>query len=142
MVGVDENCYEPISKLTGRARWSRLGDDVGVKRRAIGSDSRPFAGRLTGCSSWRSEAGRRLGGDARKSDESRGDGQPSRLLLAVSTDTANHHEVKLVQLCFDFYMVEAAKPENLIANWTYHSGELDDELREEGVEMVAPHRKS
>jgi hypothetical protein len=30
------------------------------------------------------------------------------------TDAANHHEVRLVQLCFDFYMIEA-KPENLTA---------------------------
>jgi hypothetical protein len=35
------------------------------------------------------------------------------LPLSVSTHTANQHEVRLVQLCFDFYMIEA-KPENLI----------------------------
>ena len=28
------------------------------------------------------------------------------------THAANHHEVRLIQLCFDFYMIEA-KPENL-----------------------------
>ncbi|HWO43356.1 MAG TPA: IS5 family transposase, partial [Candidatus Eisenbacteria bacterium] len=33
------------------------------------------------------------------------------LPLAVSTHAANHHEVRLVQLSFDFYMIEA-KPEN------------------------------
>jgi hypothetical protein len=32
--------------------------------------------------------------------------------LAVCTHAANHHEVTLVQLTFDFYMIEA-KPENL-----------------------------
>ena len=32
------------------------------------------------------------------------------LPLSVSTHGANHHEVRLVQLCFDFYMIEA-KPE-------------------------------
>ena len=32
------------------------------------------------------------------------------LPLSVSTHAANHHEVRLVQLCFDFYMIEA-KPE-------------------------------
>src|SRR6266496_694295 len=37
------------------------------------------------------------------------------LPLSVSTHAANHHEVRLVQLCFDFYMVEA-KPENLIGD--------------------------
>ena len=35
--------------------------------------------------------------------------------LSVSAHAANHHEVRLVQLCFDFYMIEA-KPENLIGN--------------------------
>ena len=35
------------------------------------------------------------------------------LPLSVSTHAANHHEVRLVQLCFDFYMIEA-KPETLI----------------------------
>ena len=37
------------------------------------------------------------------------------LPLSVSTHAANHHEVRLVQLCFDFYMIEA-KPENLIGD--------------------------
>jgi hypothetical protein len=35
------------------------------------------------------------------------------LPLAVSTRAANHHEVTLVQLSFEFYMIEA-KPRNLI----------------------------
>jgi hypothetical protein len=35
------------------------------------------------------------------------------LPLSVSTHAANHHEVRLVQLCLDFYMIEA-KPDNLI----------------------------
>jgi len=40
------------------------------------------------------------------------------LPLAVSTHAANHHEVTLVQLSFDFYMIEA-KPENLIGDRAY-----------------------
>ncbi len=63
------------------------------------------------------------------------------LPLAVSTHAANHHEVTLVQLCFDFYMIEA-KPENLIGDKAYDSDQLDAELREEGVEMIAPHREN
>ena len=35
------------------------------------------------------------------------------LPLSVSTHAANHHEVRLVQRCFDFYMIEA-KPEELL----------------------------
>src|ERR1700731_2750128 len=43
------------------------------------------------------------------------------LPLSVSTHAANHHEVRLVQLCFDFYMIEA-KPENLIGDRAYDRG--------------------
>jgi hypothetical protein len=39
------------------------------------------------------------------------------LPLSVSTHAANHHEVRLVQLCFEFYMIEA-KPESLIGDGT------------------------
>ena len=59
------------------------------------------------------------------------------LPLSVSTHAANHHEVRLVQLCFDFYMIEA-KPENLIGDRAYDSDALDQDLRQDGVEMIAP----
>ena len=61
------------------------------------------------------------------------------LPLSVGTHAANHHEVRLVQLCFDFYMIEA-KPENLIGDRAYDSDPLDEELRNNGIEMIAPHR--
>jgi transposase len=63
------------------------------------------------------------------------------LPLSVSTHAANHHEVTLVQLSFDFYMIEA-KPENLIGDRAYDSDALDQELKQEGVEMIAPHRSN
>ena len=63
------------------------------------------------------------------------------LPLSVSTHAANHHEVRLVQLCFDFYMIEA-KPENLIGDLAYDSDPLDEELRSDGIEMIAPHRSN
>lgn len=63
------------------------------------------------------------------------------LPLAVSTHAANHHEVTLVQLSFDFYMIEA-KPENLIGDRAYDSERLDEELREDGIELIAPHRSN
>ncbi len=53
------------------------------------------------------------------------------LPLSVSTYAANHHEVTLVQLSFDFYMIEA-KPENLIGDRAYDSDQLDEQLRSEG----------
>lgn len=63
------------------------------------------------------------------------------LPLAVSTHAANHHEVTLVQLSFEFYMIEA-KPENLIGDRAYDSDKLDEELRQEGIEMISPHRQN
>jgi transposase len=63
------------------------------------------------------------------------------LPLSVSTYAANHHEVTLVQLSFDFYMIEA-KPENLIGDRAYDSDPLDEQLREEGIEMIAPHKSN
>lgn len=59
------------------------------------------------------------------------------LPLSVSTHAANHHEVTLVQLSFDFYMLEA-KPEHLIGDRAYDSDGLDDDLRQDGVNMIAP----
>ena len=49
--------------------------------------------------------------------------------------------MRLVQLCFDFYMIEA-KPENLIGDRAYDSDPLDEELRNNGIEMIAPHRSN
>jgi transposase len=63
------------------------------------------------------------------------------LPIAVTTHAANHHEVTLVQLMFDFYMIEA-KPEKLIGDKAYDSDALDAELAEEGIEMIAPHREN
>ena len=60
---------------------------------------------------------------------------------AAATHAANHHEVTLVQLTFDFYMVEA-KPENLIGDKAYDSDHLDEELRQQGIRMIAPHRRN
>ena len=63
------------------------------------------------------------------------------LPLAVTTHAANHHEVTLVQLTFDFYMIEA-KPENLVGDKAYDSDPLDAELREQGVETISPHKSN
>ena len=63
------------------------------------------------------------------------------LPLSVSTHAANHHEVTLVQLSFDFYMIEA-KPDNLIGDRAYDSDQLDQALREDGVDMITPHKSN
>lgn len=63
------------------------------------------------------------------------------LPLSVNAHAANHHEVTLVQPSFDFHMLEA-KPEHLIGDKAYDSDTLDNELRRQGVEMMAPHRSN
>jgi transposase len=63
------------------------------------------------------------------------------LPAAVITHAANHYEVTLVHLTFDFYMIEA-KPEKLIGDKAYDSDPLDEELAKEGIEMIAPHREN
>ena len=63
------------------------------------------------------------------------------LPLSVRTHAANHHEVTVVQLSFDFYMLEA-KPEHLIGDRTYDSEGLDAELKQDGVNLIAPHRST
>jgi transposase len=63
------------------------------------------------------------------------------LPLAVGTPAAYHHEVTLVQLSFDFYMNEA-KPGNLLGDRACDSDKLDDKLRQEGIEMISPHRRN
>src|SRR5690349_16758695 len=63
------------------------------------------------------------------------------LPLSVSTHAANHHEVTLVQLSFDFYMIEA-RPEHLIGDKAYDSDALDKSLKEQGTEMISPPRSN
>jgi IS5 family transposase len=63
------------------------------------------------------------------------------LPLAVSTHAANHHEVTLVQLSFDYYMIEA-KPDNLIGDRAYDSDPLDEQLRAQGIKRIAPHKSN
>jgi len=63
------------------------------------------------------------------------------LPLWVSTHAANHQEVTLVQLGFALYMSEA-KPQRLIGDRAYDSDAREEELKKEGVEMIAPDRSS
>lgn len=63
------------------------------------------------------------------------------LPLAVSTQAANHHEVTLAQLNFEFYMIEP-KPENLLGDRAYGSDPLYAQLQKEGIEMITPHKSN
>ncbi len=63
------------------------------------------------------------------------------LPVAVTTGSASPHESKLVQGLFDF-MLTLDAPERIIGDKAYDSDALDEELDDEGIEMIAPHRKS
>ncbi len=47
-----------------------------------------------------------------------------------SARAANHHEVRLVQLCFDFTVDQAGE---VVGDRAYDSDPLDEELRNDGV---------
>jgi transposase len=63
------------------------------------------------------------------------------LPLSVRAHAANHHEVTLVQLSFDFYMLEA-KPEQLIGDRASDRDGLDGDLQQDRVNLIAPHRST
>ena len=61
------------------------------------------------------------------------------LPVAVDTMSASPHECTLVQGLFDFMLTEQM-PERIIGDKAYDSNPLDDQLAEQGVELIAPHR--
>jgi transposase len=61
------------------------------------------------------------------------------LPIAVCSETAQCHEGHLVQELFEF-MITEAKPQRVIGDKAYDSDRLDQEMANEGVEMIAPHR--
>jgi hypothetical protein len=63
------------------------------------------------------------------------------LPLSVSTHAANHHEVRLVQLCFDFYMIEA-KPENLTGCGVAKGWHRDDRAASQQPKQAAHARSA
>lgn len=63
------------------------------------------------------------------------------LPVAVDTCSASPHESKLVQGLFEF-MLTLDAPERVIGDKAYDSDALDEELDDECIEMIAPHRSS
>lgn len=63
------------------------------------------------------------------------------LPVAVDTAPASPHESTLVQRLFDFMLTEQT-PERVIGDKAYDSDALDEELAEDGIELIAPHRKN
>jgi len=61
------------------------------------------------------------------------------LPVAVDTAPAGPHESKLVQRLFDFMLTQQTPP-RVIGDKAYDCDQLDAELAERGVELIAPHR--
>lgn len=63
------------------------------------------------------------------------------LPVAVSSHAANHREVTLLKLNFDFRMIEA-NPENLIGNKASDSDQFDEEMQKDVTNFIAPHKSN
>jgi transposase len=61
--------------------------------------------------------------------------------LALHAESASPHEVTLVEETLASGFLRE-KPERLVGDKAYDSEPLDEALLEQGVEMIAPHRKS
>src|SRR3954466_3346915 len=62
-------------------------------------------------------------------------------VLSVSIESASPHEVTLVETTLEERFVEQM-PEKLIGDRAYDSDPLDERLAEQGIEMIAPHRRN
>jgi transposase len=61
------------------------------------------------------------------------------LPVAVYVDSATPHEVTLVEATIA-QMLVLKRPEHLVGDAAYESDQLDAELAQQGVELIAPHR--
>ncbi|MGV3538533.1 MAG: IS5 family transposase [Rufibacter sp.] len=61
------------------------------------------------------------------------------LVLSVPVESASPHEVNLVGKVLKERFIEPL-PEKLIGDKAYDSGPLDEALRQQGIELIAPHR--
>jgi transposase len=63
------------------------------------------------------------------------------LPMAIDTCSASPHESQLVQRLFDF-MLSDEYPQRLIGDKAYDSDQLDEDLAQMDIELIAPHRSS
>lgn len=63
------------------------------------------------------------------------------LPVGLCIESASPHEVKLVNSTL-VEMVIPEAPQNLVGDNAYDSDKLDDELRQYGIELIAPHRSN
>jgi transposase len=61
--------------------------------------------------------------------------------LAIHTESASPHEITLVEATLASSFLRE-KPKRLIGDKAYDSDSLDEALLEQGIEMIAPHRKN
>ena len=62
-------------------------------------------------------------------------------LVALSVGSASPHEVKLVEKTLEDRLV-GEKPERLIGDRAYDSDPLDENLAEQGILLIAPHKSN
>ena len=65
----------------------------------------------------------------------------SSIPLALHAESASPHEVTLVEATLASGFLKE-KPRRLVGDKAYDSDPLDETLIEQGIEMIAPHRKS
>lgn len=68
-------------------------------------------------------------------------GDSAGLPVSVYEESASPHEVTLVERTVESRFTEA-KPDNLIGDKAYDSDPLDEKLKEQGIEMIAPNREN
>lgn len=63
------------------------------------------------------------------------------LPISIETTSATPHASQLVQQLISF-MVTEKQPERVIGDKAYDRDALDEELENQGIEMIAPHRSN
>lgn len=63
------------------------------------------------------------------------------LPIAVCVTSASPHEVTLVEETLEALLIDDT-PERLVGDRAYDSDPLDEQLAQEGIEMIAPHRRN
>src|SRR5215204_7562680 len=61
--------------------------------------------------------------------------------LDLHTESASPHEVSLVEATLQSSFLKE-KPDRLVGDKAYDSDPLDERLKEQGIEMIAPHRRN
>ena len=63
------------------------------------------------------------------------------LPVAICTNSADTHEIKLVEKTIE-YRFSKKKPKQLIGDRAYDSDPKDEELKKQKIELIAPHKRN